>query len=349
MRLRGLALLVVGVVVVAGVASAIQHAGAQALAAQGATTWTLVNGVCKPAQNGQPAQVQVGRGCYDPSGASDPGTWQVSEGTATWTEQTFAGEYTYSVPQQIPSAGASVQLGTTARDVTNGSGLVTQMCIQSPFQVKESGDACATASAPTPGSSATGSKMLTLLPDGAPVTENCPGGGFGCVTLTIGFLNGGHVYFTYRAAAAKRVRVSYRFNEDFGEPQATIHVLSAITVSGAGSFDVNGPVAPNSFVPGHNPRGLVTLRLQVLHRHVYSVELTLSRVEYEAPPPVAIVKGTYRVTRSTLTHCGLPVGRQLEITASELRGHHASLDFQVCSTLSATFGSEAGVIQIKST
>lgn len=350
-RLRGLALLIGGIALFAGVASASEHSVVGAVAAQGATTWTLVNGVCKPGQNGQPAQVQVGRGCYDPSGATDAGAWQVSEGTATWTEQTYTTEYMYSVPDQIPPAGATVELGTTANDVTNNSGIDTQICIQSPFQVKESGDACATAAAPTPGSSASGSKTLTLLPDGAPVTENCPGGGFGCVTLTVGFIDGGHVYFTYRAAAAKRRHVSYGFNEEFRSPASTDQRLDAIKVSGAGSFEVNGPVAPSSTTPGSNPRGSVAIQL-TFHRPgpgptgICSVELTLSRVEYDSPPPVATVAGTYTVTRSTLS-C-LPVGRHIAISAKVVpRRNQGTVQFEFCNTPSRSFDDQTGTIQLK--
>jgi hypothetical protein len=284
-----------------------QLLGTDAVAAgPGASSWMLVNSSCTT------GQVAVGRACYDPAGASDPSLWQVNEGSATWTEPDLKAEYTYAVPDLIHESGAQLSLETTATDISTGSGVATQTCVGSPFPTIPASDPCARAFAQTPGSSATGTKAITLMPSGTTATSVCPGSGPAatpeCVTLVIGLGNGGHLYFTYRSMAAQRVKVAYSINSilDVGRGR---HV----TLIGAGSFSIDRKAtARHGGHPGYSQTGSATMTLRSPSGTVFTVLLIATEASYSAAPSVG-VEISYRVRRSNIG-C-LPVHRRLHVLA----------------------------------
>src|ERR1700736_4120774 len=104
------ALVMVGLGSVGGFASARPaHTSAASAAAPTELTWELVNSKCSSSQH--PAR----RACWDKSGGS---SWDVNEGSATWTQPTYNAHFTYSVPQEIPPGGGVVNLGVTANDIS---------------------------------------------------------------------------------------------------------------------------------------------------------------------------------------------------------------------------------------
>ncbi len=184
-----LGVLVLGAVLFGAVASARPVSRPQAAAAGASTTWTLIPGTC-----GQ-GQMQVGRGCWDQPGTSG---WTASDGSATFTDPdhtppTYDATFSWSLPGQISGSGGALSLSTTANDVSNNSGLATQICVSGAFQAQGNGNPCAKAFAQTPGTTdGPHTASLTLLSfDASPGTQ---------ATVSIGF-GAGNVNYTYRASA----------------------------------------------------------------------------------------------------------------------------------------------------
>jgi hypothetical protein len=304
------ALVVMGLVSLGGFASARSARTSAASAAEPTgLTWTLVNSKCSSSQ--QPA----GRACWDKSGGS---SWDVHEGSATWTQPTYNAHFTYSVPEEIPASGGSVNLALTANDVSNNSGLSEQVCVQSPFKlsVNSGSDPCAHAFARTPGSSDSGSKNLTLLPSGVTPAGLCPNSGPGsppeCVTLTIELENGGNLYFTYRASPAPKI--SYSFDSGFHSSSHSSSSTAEIT--GEGSFQLTEQLNSNGCANGTNDHGSALVRIHRPHHGSYTIHLQSFAASYCAPEPgIRSVGITYRVTKSTAS-C-LPVGDHVLILAYE--------------------------------
>lgn len=170
--------LVVGLALVAtGLAAA---RSGHARAAASTSYWQLETGVaCGDAQ--QPA----GNGCWDKTGDT---SWSVSGNSATYTQPSFNSHFTWSVPSQIPVDGTgAVTVSTQANDTSNNSGNDSQICVSGDFSAQES-DPCARASAPTPGSSGSGSKTVHLLGNSS---------SFGSGQVEIGF-GSGYVHFFYK-------------------------------------------------------------------------------------------------------------------------------------------------------
>lgn len=80
-RFVGVAGLLLGVVLFGAIASARQHGGGHAAAANPTTTWTLVTTDCSQHQG----SVQVGHACWDQQANNRP-AWTVSDGSATESE-----------------------------------------------------------------------------------------------------------------------------------------------------------------------------------------------------------------------------------------------------------------------
>lgn len=177
-----------GFVLFGALASARPVSRPQAAAAGASTTWTLIRGTC-----GQ-GQMQVGRGCWDQPGTSG---WTVSDGSATFTDPdhnppTYDATFSWSLPGQISGSGGALSLSTAANDVSNNSGLATQICVSGAFQVQGKANPCATAFAQIPGTTdGPHTANLTLVSfDASPGTQ---------ATVSIGF-GAGNVNYTYRAS-----------------------------------------------------------------------------------------------------------------------------------------------------
>jgi hypothetical protein len=191
------ATVVVGLGLVTGLASA---RGSHAVGRASEPTFTLINAVCGS------GQVQVGRGCWDQQVSYYRQDWSVNDGNASFqgqgTSAAASASYSWTVPQQVSPSGASMSLAVQVTSYSS-AGSDNKVCVgsQTQFTIQDSGGNCAEAFAMTSGSSASGSKTVTLQATGAPVNQDCPGGGFGCVTLAIGIQDGGNVFYTYRASA----------------------------------------------------------------------------------------------------------------------------------------------------
>jgi hypothetical protein len=300
-------------------------------------TFSLVNAACKKGQE------QVGRGCWDQQD-NDPGHWAVHDGTATWTETTFNATYTWSVPQQVPPAGADVSMGVQANDVSNNSGLDVRICVlqgYTQFQVK-GGDQCAEAYPKTPGSSQTASKTATLLTTGTPVGQDCPGGGFGCVTLMISLGDGGNVYYTYRASASQLTTVHYSFLGVYSHKN--VGAVTSLRLQGLGSFDFNGPPGKHT-IEGQHLAG--SSRVELYFRGhpgvLRSAQLVPTRVRYYPRNQVTI---TYRVTSSDI-FC-LKEHRQEQIAIIEFRRGGDFINFDFCTSAPKKFKKHSVLASIKS-
>jgi hypothetical protein len=337
MRSRIAAVLVLGLVLATGLASAHRAGMARSLALHAADvgTFSLVNRVCDKGQE------QIGRGCWDRPYLT---TWAVHDGTATWTETTFNATYTWSVPQQVPPAGADVSMGVQANDVSNNSGIDVRICVlqgYTQFQVK-GGDQCAEAYAMTPGSSKSASKTATLLTTGTPVNQDCPGGGFGCVTLMISLGDGGNVYYTYRASASQLTTVQYSFLGVYSKKN--VGAVTSLRLQGLGSFDFNGPPGKHK-VEGMHLAGsaIVELHFRAHPAVLHSARLVPTRIRYHAPNQVDI---TYRVTSSDI-FC-VKEHRQERISIAEFRrgGDHIGFDF--CTSVPTKFKQRSVLAVIKS-
>jgi hypothetical protein len=125
------------------------------------------------------------------SGASYPEKWTVGASSAKWSPPDLNGTFTYSVPKTVSGSGAKLSL----RAVIDGKeGLDIRFCVTSSFSIKVSGEPCATATASATGGSGSDSQTLTLLGGGAPVGATA--------NLDIGFQDGPHLLFTYKAENA---------------------------------------------------------------------------------------------------------------------------------------------------
>jgi len=144
--------------------------------------------------------VAVGNACWDKQ-ATDAAQWTVTDSSATWDEtaaQGYTVSFSYSMPSEIMATGASVSLSVTGNDISNGAGIDSRICVfqsSTTFEIKEGGDQCATALAPSPGMSKTASVSFTLLPSSA------AGAGVQ-VPVSISLGDGGNLYYTYRSGSS---------------------------------------------------------------------------------------------------------------------------------------------------
>jgi hypothetical protein len=257
------------------------------------TTWVLVNTTCAG------SQVEVGQGCYD-QGNGTSSAWAVHASSATWTDPTFTVQFTYTVPATVGPSGGAVALAVDAKDISNGSGILGQLCATSTFGISES-DPCARGHAVSPGSSDSGSKTLHLSPatDSAGATET--------VTINVG---SGHVVFTYKAQAASSgsgggttgTHVSYRFSGQVG--MTSSHPV--ITFFGTGGFILNHIPAADATTAGSSPTGTARIVLYPLGPKTFTTELALVSVRFSKRKDAKVIELTYNVVRSTTNKCGAP-------------------------------------------
>ena len=271
----------------------------------------------------------VGRACWDRPGASG---WDVNEGGATWTDKahnpsTFNVHETYTVPEEISHAGDPVTLEVTANDVSNNSGIDAQLCVQSPFTIppgQGASDPCARAFAKTPGSTDTGSKVLTLLPTGVAPSGLCPNGGPGsqpeCVTLTVELGDGGNLRFTYQVSAARKI--SYSFHGSFENRRGEAEL------SGKGTFELAHTIN-STCTPGAADHGSATLRVHKPNGPVFVVGLGSFRADrFCVSGQRTRVDLTYRVTTSPFA-C-LPKGKTVDLELTHRPGKPDDISFDEC-------------------
>jgi hypothetical protein len=247
---------------VAGVALAFGASAAGAPTAEPIrTVFKEIQTPCKGA-----GKTQVGMACLDKTGAIYPDKWNVGIGNATWSSlDGFTGTFTYAVPKMV--AGTSTKLPLTAKiEDTRKQGRDVRFCITMTFTrpTQETGDPCATATAPPGGSSGSGSNTLTLLPiraaDGA--TAN----------LSVGFQDGPHLLFTYVAETPPKT-VVFALKHG-GLPKTLVgHPYLDMTTVGIGSGTYN---------PEGNTRGGYFPLLTVKGRVVRTVEY----VDVDSPEKV---------------------------------------------------------------
>jgi hypothetical protein len=272
---------------------------------QNTTVWTLVNMPCTPGYlvgSGSLSSqaVPAGRGCYDPAGALFSSDWQVNEGSATWdVPGRWSAQYSYSVPDTVPSTGASLPMSIALQELAgSASGFHEQYCVEAgTYMTIPQPFPCAKAGTDVANGSASGSATLTL-----DTTGNARAGTPNIVT--IGFGDGGHLYFDYHAGAEPRTTYHYTMKAT-GEGSHR-----ADTYTGHGTFQV--PSGTTTRTPAIAPHGSVTAVLQGKHG-AHTILLKLIRATF-LPKVVnsfgvqSALLATFRVTRSSL-NCA-PVNRQ---------------------------------------
>lgn len=238
LRFAGVVVSLAGFVLFGALASARQVSRPRAAAAGASTTWTLIQGTC-----GQ-GQMQVGRGCWDQPGTAG---WTVSDGSATFTDPdhnppTYDATFGWSLPGQTSDSGGALSLSTTANDVSNNSGLATQICVSGAFQLQGNASPCATAFAQTPGTTdGPHTANLTLVSfDASPGTQ---------ATVSIGF-GAGSVNYTYRASAPappptfEMVRTPSAYGQTVTAPAPAPGGAAVVTSPALAMFGaVNAPVS----------------------------------------------------------------------------------------------------------
>ena len=262
-------------------------------------TWTLVNTPCTPGAAlgsitlGSQA-VPTGRGCYDPAGALFQSDWTVNEGSATWdVPGRWSAQYSYSVPDTV-SSSASLPMSIDLQELAgSSSGFHEQFCVTGGSYVTVlQSDPCARAGTDVAFGTASGSATLTL-----DSTGDVPAGTTDIVT--IGFGDGGHLYFDYHAGPTPLTTYHYSV-----EARTEADHLTD-TYSGHGTFKV--PTGSYESAQVFSPHGSMTAVVHGPHG-THTVLLTLTRATFSARAEKIVA--FFRVTRSTLT-CA-PVRRPVE-------------------------------------
>lgn len=329
-RVLRLALCAVLALVILGAISAFSS-GPRAEAVTTVQTWNLVTVPCPSGQAG------LGQGCYNGAG-NDSANWSVHAGGATYTQPTYVASYTWSVPATVSStdtfaSGAGqIVLGTTAKDISNNSGLDTQICLTGPFSylaTRTSGYLnCANAAAPTPGSTDTESNTLLLLPGGTSPSTECPDGTFECVVEDIG-LGNGHVDYTYERTTVKLRTVKYAFRGVYSTPRGSNRFFKSIAVSGRGTFEIEGTPPRVGYAKTINQSGIAALKAVERYGPTATARMRAVKVQFANGKVLHIL---YEVTGET--HFGgcarVKTLQRFTVVKYSAPGTGGGLDFAVC-------------------
>jgi hypothetical protein len=294
----------------------------------GTVTWNLVNTPCTPGGSIgsitlSSQAVPAGRGCYDPAGALFQSDWQVNEGSATWdVPGRWSAQYSYSVPDTVPAGGASLPMSIDLQELAgSSSGFHEQYCVLAgTYMTILQSDPCARAGTDVANGTASGSATLTL-----DTGSNAPSGTANIVT--IGFGDGGHLYFDYQARAASRTTYHYTMEA------SGVGNHAADTYTGHGTFQIASGDTGSALV--FVPHGSMTAVIHGTHgAHTILLKLTRATFDPNLQSPFGVLselEAVFRVTASTRT-CA-PVGRQVQFDLEFSQDHpgHGLFEGDLCS------------------
>ena len=266
-------------------------------------TWTLVNMPCTPgflvgSTSLSSQAMPAGRGCYDPAGALFQSDWQVHEGSATWdVPGRWSAQYSYAVPDTVPAGGASLPMTIDVQELAgSASGFHEEYCVLAgTYMTILQSDPCARAGTDVANGTASGSATLTLHDTSANLRAGTPN------IVTIGFGDGGHLYFDYHAVGPSTYHYSMK--------ASGVGDHSSDTYTGHGTFEVPGGTTGTTRV--FHPHSSMTVVIHGTHGE-HTIELKLTKANFYAARETSVGKlsgllAVFQVTRSTLT-CA-PVGK----------------------------------------